>query len=287
MKSLLIAFLLLTPPLASAEGIGSISSISGDATLSRGKSKITIELNQEIMIGDLIELSKGAAAKIDFKNGNTIHLKSKTRFKVKSYPKAKADKTPSAFDLIYGTVRALVKKKSKDYDFRVTTPSSVTGVRGTDFLLSYDPTLKEATCITFEGVVEFSNLGANGKAGKTVRLSAGQSSSVVGKSAPSGAKPLPKKKLDKLQKSTMVKAGMNEKGPRGKKKQANDTSKNNDGSKAEMKPPNPLKSGSATPSNLRSNQQGLRESDRKKKADKKKPPKGAQPPPPPPPPPGG
>lgn len=66
-------------------------------------------------------------------------------------------KAPSTLSLVYGKMRAQTQVRSKSDPFQVVTPVTVAGVRGTDFMVSYDDVLGESEIVCFESHVEFSN----------------------------------------------------------------------------------------------------------------------------------
>ncbi|NQZ01270.1 MAG: FecR domain-containing protein [Bdellovibrionales bacterium] len=198
LKPVVFLYLLVFSAAGWSQEIGKVSYVNGEALhISAEKKQVT--KGTAFSVGDVFELNKGSKVILRFDNGNRITLGSKTKFKIKAYPTEKKRTSPSLFDLFYGTIRAIVKgEKSKEASFRVLTPSSVTGVRGTDFLVSYDATLKEARCVTFEGLVEFSNLDLTGKRASTIQIAAGELSSVIEGQTPMKPKKLPGDRLKNL-----------------------------------------------------------------------------------------
>ncbi|MEO0336423.1 MAG: FecR family protein, partial [Pseudomonadota bacterium] len=256
-------FLFFSSPLL-AEAVGSVSSVSGEASLTSGDSTQPVKKGDSFSQGDLFELKKGAKVILKFTNGNRITLGSKTRFRVKSYPSEKARTSPSLFELIYGTVRALVKGKSESADFRITTPAAVVGVRGTDFMVSYDPQLKESRCVTFEGVVEFANIDKAGKPSNSVRIAAGQISTVIEDRPPLKPKAVKKERLQKLNNSISFRKDSKDRGQ-----------KKNEPPKGQPELRDMKKSADKQSGRMRNNQEGVRQ-ERQRGRDKLPPPKGGE-----------
>ncbi len=109
-------------------------------------------------------------------------------------------------NVLRGKVRATTREenmytdKAKDGQantFQVRTKSAVAGVRGTDFLTSFDAKSAKMEVVTFRGKVEVGQLGAGGKITNSVTVAVGQKTEVVGGKAPSVPKALPAGELMK------------------------------------------------------------------------------------------
>lgn len=122
---------------------------------------------------DTISTGENSKAKLVLANANTLMIGPFTNFIVEE-----AKKEGSSFALMYGKIRSIVKQdKTKDGEFKIQTPTSVIGVRGTDFYTVYRPQNGKTTVTTLSGVVSIKNL--TGKVKKEVLVSAGYTSHVV------------------------------------------------------------------------------------------------------------
>ncbi len=66
--------------------------------------------------------------------------------------------------MLYGKIRAVIDpKQNKKKSFRIKTPSSVAGVRGTDFYIEFDPNKNVTKQATLTGKVEVEQVGSKQK----------------------------------------------------------------------------------------------------------------------------
>lgn len=108
-----------------------------------------------ILPRDQIETLKGGRARIDFTDGNKIHIQEKTQIKIERYDGEGAQKK-AVIELLRGRIRNQVKQKymGEQSGYEVHTRSAVAGVRGTDFIVTFDPSVQETTTVhTLEGQV--------------------------------------------------------------------------------------------------------------------------------------
>lgn len=138
--------------------IGMVSVFSGQAWL-----KNEMGVQRDVVLGikvrenDTVITSSIGRLKIKINNGNIINVLPNSMMKMTEI-NIEAKKT--IIDLYKGKIRSQVNEKlqgAKHY-FKVRTRSAVAGVRGTDFVVSYDVTQKAVTKIqTIEGNVELSS----------------------------------------------------------------------------------------------------------------------------------
>lgn len=124
---------------------------------------------------DVIVTGKDSKTKLVLSNANTLMIGAYTNFTVRE---AGTDSKSSSFKLMYGKIRSVVKQDvGKNGKFQINTPSSVIGVRGTDFYTTYKPQNGTTTVTTLDGVVSVKNL--TGKITQEVLVEAGYTSFVV------------------------------------------------------------------------------------------------------------
>lgn len=129
----------------------------------------------KIYENDVVVTGKDSKTKLVLSNANTLMIGAYTNFTVKE---AGANNNSSSFKLMYGKIRSVVKQDvGKDGKFQINTPSSVIGVRGTDFYTTYKPQNGTTTVTTLDGVVAVKNL--TGKITQEVLVEAGYTSYVV------------------------------------------------------------------------------------------------------------
>jgi len=85
-----------------------------------------------------------------------VHLEPETRLRIEP------GETARAHLLLQGTVRSRLRDKVHKNKFQLKTASAVMGVRGTDFLATFGPKLKESEIVVFEGTVSLTNAARPG-----------------------------------------------------------------------------------------------------------------------------
>jgi len=110
----------------------------------------SIQEGDSIPIGATVKTGVSTSAELRMKpNGTIIKLAKKTTFKIDGL--ATQEKNQSGFTLVAGKIRAVAAVGSQ---YNVYTSSTVAGVRGTDFSMSFEEGLK-ATLLVAKGKVEF------------------------------------------------------------------------------------------------------------------------------------
>lgn len=154
---------------------------------------------------DAIITGEDSRAKIVMIDGNEINVSPDSEVMFEKYEyKPGENKKDVLLNVIYGKVRSKVEQKydGKSSKFQVKTPSAVAGVRGTDFLTSYDVGTKESNIVTFEGQVEFGTPGANGQINNPVAVGVGQTASAFAGKAPTPPAPVPQGQLAAMDSDT-------------------------------------------------------------------------------------
>lgn len=162
--------------------------------------------------GDTIVAGLQSRAKVKMEDGNELNISPESRIKLETYEYKPADnKKKVMLNVLYGKVRAATREenmyndKAKDGQantFQVKTKSAVAGVRGTDFLTSFDRQTSKTEVITFHGKVEVGTLGAGGKILNSVSVGAGQKTEAVPGSGPAAPKMVPATEMESVGKET-------------------------------------------------------------------------------------
>lgn len=144
-----------------ADSCGVFRVVKGDINVKEGgkgdfqKAKV----NKKVCAGDIVKAGKDSRSKIVMAGGNEINISPDTEFAIEKYESYGKDKKV-LLDVIYGKIRSNVKQKydNEQSYYRVKTKSAVAGVRGTQFMSSFNPQNNEFKVVTFEGVVEMGKL---------------------------------------------------------------------------------------------------------------------------------
>jgi hypothetical protein len=131
---------LFTPILSWADGVGTITHLSGTIQAHRadGTNKI-LSVKSEIKEGDTLKTEVNTFARIKFLDGGEVVLRPETVFKVEAYSykpvPVEGQKDSVSFNLLKGGIRSvtgLLGKRSPD-SFKVNTAAATIGIRGTHF----------------------------------------------------------------------------------------------------------------------------------------------------------
>lgn len=113
----------------------------------------------KVSCDEAVATGQNSGATLDIGNGKVV-LGPATRFEVGPTNDG-GDKKAKAMQLLYGQLRASITKKAAENKpsvqrVEIKTPTAVSGVRGTDFYVSYKTENEVSTTATLEGEVEVS-----------------------------------------------------------------------------------------------------------------------------------
>ncbi len=157
----------------------------GEAGISSKRGKISIkqpdgtwkEIPDKISLkdGDTIKTDRASTISLLLPDGSKVSIAQNSEFTFHW------DGTSFSITLLVGKIRSWIKKYS--HKFEVRTPSAVTSVRGTDFIVEYNPDTTVTTVYLYEGIVDVGNTK-----GETFELNAGEMITVdsSGKTVKSG-----------------------------------------------------------------------------------------------------
>lgn len=185
----LLVFSLLLIPMLSAQQGGNqkllLDFVDGNNFSYFTEAGIEFKFPNGVMEGDEIPvgaiLTTGANTTVELRiapNGTVLKLAAGTSFQVQAV--ATANRNSNTFSLIAGKVRTIATRGSS-YD--ILTSTTVCGVRGTDFTMSFQEGVK-ATLVVAKGAVEFAERTASGIL-NPVLVNAGQFSDFYRSFAPS------------------------------------------------------------------------------------------------------
>lgn len=127
--------------------------VSGKVFVERKGRHLELGENEDLFVGDIVETDSASEARLKTHFGDTIHVQHSTKMTLTS---ARAEKAAAVIQLLRGKIRSqVIKAKASDESvFQIQTRSAVAGVRGTDFVTSYQNAPQEQTTVqTLEGDV--------------------------------------------------------------------------------------------------------------------------------------
>lgn len=193
---------------ANAQGVhGVLRVVKGDVQIKSAKTGAATKarLGAQVFPKDIILTGKDSRAKIVMVDNNELNVSPESQLEIQQYEyDPGAGKKEVLLNVIYGKVRSKVEQKydGKTSKFQIKTPSAVAGVRGTDFLTSFNAANKTSQITTFEGKVEFGTLGPRGAIMNPVFVGPGAQASSVAGATPTPPAPVPKEELAKMDKDS-------------------------------------------------------------------------------------
>tara|TARA_B110001454_G_scaffold64823_1_gene62985 strand:- start:35090 stop:35755 length:666 start_codon:yes stop_codon:yes gene_type:complete len=164
----------------------------GVVLLVKGKVKVVSSgsdknaaVGMDVAEGDKLTTGAESTAKIVTVDRNVIVVGEKSEIVFEKFQHEDDRKKAVVLDLKEGSVRSSIKEKyeQKEEYYHIKTPTSVAGVRGTDFYVEYDVAAKENVICTFEGKVSYkpneSKMGFLVEAGKFIRHKEGDEVKVI------------------------------------------------------------------------------------------------------------
>ena len=132
------------------------------------------EINQPLYAGDEIRTKKGASCEIEFKTESIVRLDENTDFKIHEVKEtSKGNKT--SVQLFTGKILNVVSKTANS-SFEVKTPTSIAGVRGTEFAV--EATEENTDIGVFSGRVGVTGMAESGTVTEEIDLTEDMETSV-------------------------------------------------------------------------------------------------------------
>lgn len=206
---LMVSAVMLALPSFADASCGEVAIAKGDIKIESSKDKkvSAAAAGAKVCQGDTIISGPQSRAKIKMEDGNELNISPDSRIMLETYEYKPSDnKKKVMLNVLYGKVRAATKEENMYNDkdksgqantFQVKTKSAVAGVRGTDFLTSFDRSTSKAEVLTFKGTVEVGQPGPNGAIMNPVRVGAGQKTEAFPGAPPAPPKAVPPKEMEK------------------------------------------------------------------------------------------
>ncbi len=153
-RLLLPLLLLATASAAVAEDVGTVAATQGVAEIGRGGAFTAAAVGATVQLGDELRTGPDGLLRVVFRDESVVDLANGTSLTVDTqvYDPA-ASRFSSLLKLATGKARALVGSLygTPGASYEIQTPTAVAGVRGTTFLIEYDPARLATDVIGIDG----------------------------------------------------------------------------------------------------------------------------------------
>jgi hypothetical protein len=107
-----------------------------------------------VLLGDQVRTPANGKVRLVLREDSALHLAPSSQLVIDE--QLLAPTTVSRFQLLFGTLRAIVTQRYAELRgrFEVATPTAIAGVRGTIFIMRYDPGQQETVVVGIEGVTQ-------------------------------------------------------------------------------------------------------------------------------------
>lgn len=189
-----------------AKVYGVLRVVKGKVQIKDSKDKVKkARIGQKVYPKDTIITEKDSRAKIVMVDKNEINVSPESQVVIQNYEfDPKSGKKDVLLNVIYGKIRNKVKQKynGDTAKFQVKTKSAVAGVRGTDFLTSFNPKNNATNVVTFTGQVAFGTPKPGGGIANAVNVNPGQFSQSMAGKPPGIPKAMSAQQLSGLERSS-------------------------------------------------------------------------------------
>ncbi len=161
---------------ALGEPAGTIDSMTGVVTATRGGVEVELNAGDAIYEGDVLNTADGSAVGIIFSDDSTMSMGANARISIDEMVfDAEAGQGSQLFDIVQGAFVFASGQigHNNPEDVQVRTPVATIGIRGTKYAVDVDQELGDATVTLFEGAVVVEN-----SAGQVLLNSIGQSTRI-------------------------------------------------------------------------------------------------------------
>ena len=176
------SILLFSDMVYAAENIASFQMVRGSVhVLRKGALPVVAAKNGDLLSsGDIVRTKSDSSADVAFVDGSLLKISPRSRVDMGVYFDGQ-NKNLANVKLARGRVEAIVPKGATGRTFEVQTPNAICGVRGTDWLQSYDVDSNTTGLAVIEGSVYSYNLN---NPADVVTVLAGNFTSITGNAVP-------------------------------------------------------------------------------------------------------
>ncbi len=176
---------------ARAQDVGTVAVAEGSAEIGRAGTLIAATVGMAVARGDELRTGSTGHLKVVFQDSSVLNLSDGTRVIVDDQIFSPDEgRFWSAVRMVQGKVRAVVSDyyRQAGASYEIETPTAVAGVRGTTFLVTYNPTTDTTEVVGIDGQVEVHSLADRLAAG--VFVSPQESTTVLRGARPTTPQPL-------------------------------------------------------------------------------------------------
>ncbi len=128
------------PPAPSGRIEAKLTYLEGEVSLTRDKARLPAELDMVLLPGDTVETGKDAQAEVTFDDSSAINLDPESRFGITELVQdSVAGQRTVKTALFSGELKAQIAKLAQNSTFEIESPTAVSAVRGTEFIVAYRP----------------------------------------------------------------------------------------------------------------------------------------------------
>lgn len=182
--------------------------VKGKVKIQNATSAADAKVGSKIYEGDTVSIEAESRAKIVMSDRNIINVSPNTKLKIDKYSSNPKDKNVK-LNLIEGKVRNNVEQKydGKNSKFEVRTATAVAGVRGTQFITSFNSTTRVTEVVTLKGQVSFQSLNPNDASSSAdpIVINKGEKSETQESGGTSAPTKVPETEIRQIESDTNVK----------------------------------------------------------------------------------
>lgn len=157
---------------------------AGKVEVRRDDAKLALHIGRRLYAGDTVVTGQGGRVVLEFTDRSLLALGARTRVRLDDYEVESASGSlKGLLSLLGGILRMSIVQSTKAEDFSIRTRTAIASARSTDWIVEAQPS--ETAVFVLSGVVTV----ADAAQGASVRVSAGQGTSVVASAAASPAAP--------------------------------------------------------------------------------------------------
>lgn len=148
---------LLRTAAAAGEEVGTVAAVEGTAEIGRAGTWQAAIAGSPVQVGDELRTGPEGRMRVVFRDDTVLNLSEQARLTIDhQFFSPDEGLFRSSMKLLQGKVRALVGEYygRAGAEYEVKTDTAVAGVRGTEFIVSYDPAREVTQVVGIEGRVE-------------------------------------------------------------------------------------------------------------------------------------
>lgn len=172
-NSLFIIAAVLLPAFSSADTVGVVTLVEGEAGLIRDTGYFSLEEGVDVDDGDVIETTPGSRTQLEMIDGSLFELGPASKFYLSDY-RLRKDKSiaSAALSLVRGWLRFATGGIAADDSYQINTTTATIGIRGTEGIVEADDV--GSNLLLEKGLIEFFEVDDTGTLGASRLVKAGE-----------------------------------------------------------------------------------------------------------------